>query len=161
MSASRAVGGVVLAEPGFAQRLAGLRQEEAQLDGVVALGLKIEDGTPTPAARHRLGKHAGDFTARGRDFRLRCLLPGQLAEPPAVELDDELHQPRRTRLAGLAAAPDAGGHHAGAFRRTGLVGLPVQAVAQAVRSEEHTSELQSLMRISYAVFCLKKKTQKN
>src|SRR3546814_7716923 len=33
---------------------------------------------------------------------------------------------------------------------------------QTVRSEEHTSELQSLMRISYAVFCLKKKTsQKN
>src|SRR3546814_10316120 len=29
------------------------------------------------------------------------------------------------------------------------------------RSEEHTSELQSLMRISYAVFCLKKKKQKN
>src|SRR3546814_1776666 len=31
----------------------------------------------------------------------------------------------------------------------------------AVRSEEHTSELQSLMRISYAVFCLKKKKNKN
>src|SRR3546814_6991980 len=29
------------------------------------------------------------------------------------------------------------------------------------RSEEHTSELQSLMRISYAVFCLKNKTQRN
>src|SRR3546814_10623900 len=29
------------------------------------------------------------------------------------------------------------------------------------RSEEHTSELQSLMRISYAVLCLKKKTNKN
>src|SRR3546814_6534322 len=29
-----------------------------------------------------------------------------------------------------------------------------------IRSEEHTSELQSLMRISYAVFCLKKKTTK-
>src|SRR3546814_4145004 len=29
---------------------------------------------------------------------------------------------------------------------------------RAIRSEEHTSELQSLMRISYAVFCLKKKT---
>src|SRR3546814_7548175 len=29
------------------------------------------------------------------------------------------------------------------------------------RSEEHTSELQSLMRISYAVFCLKKKNNKN
>src|SRR3546814_5130768 len=31
---------------------------------------------------------------------------------------------------------------------------------QAQRSEEHTSELQSLMRISYAVFCLKKKREK-
>src|SRR3546814_11210865 len=31
-------------------------------------------------------------------------------------------------------------------------------VIQLARSEEHTSELQSLMRISYAVFCLKKKT---
>src|SRR3546814_2952517 len=30
-----------------------------------------------------------------------------------------------------------------------------------VRSEEHTSELQSLMRISYAVFCLKKKNKQN
>src|SRR3546814_9906549 len=33
-----------------------------------------------------------------------------------------------------------------------------QAVIRFVRSEEHTSELQSLMRISYAVFCLKKTT---
>src|SRR3546814_6798258 len=32
-------------------------------------------------------------------------------------------------------------------------------VSDDVRSEEHTSELQSLMRISYAVFCLKKKTK--
>src|SRR3546814_6691661 len=33
----------------------------------------------------------------------------------------------------------------------------VQKMLSTVRSEEHTSELQSLMRISYAVFCLKKK----
>src|SRR3546814_1309484 len=32
------------------------------------------------------------------------------------------------------------------------------SAALSLRSEEHTSELQSLMRISYAVFCLKKKT---
>src|SRR3546814_3074958 len=40
------------------------------------------------------------------------------------------------------------------------VGQPVKMVFGAldvIRSEEHTSELQSLMRISYAVFCLKKK----
>src|SRR3546814_3493450 len=34
-------------------------------------------------------------------------------------------------------------------------------IAAQTRSEEHTSELQSLMRISYAVFCLKKKKHKN
>src|SRR3546814_1821395 len=34
-------------------------------------------------------------------------------------------------------------------------------VAKLTRSEEHTSELQSLMRISYAVFCLKKKTKQS
>src|SRR3546814_3592954 len=37
-------------------------------------------------------------------------------------------------------------------------GAAINALASA-RSEEHTSELQSLMRISYAVFCLKKKIQ--
>src|SRR3546814_98487 len=36
-------------------------------------------------------------------------------------------------------------------------GLEVRGIRRAERSEEHTSELQSLMRISYAVFCLTKK----
>src|SRR3546814_958135 len=36
-----------------------------------------------------------------------------------------------------------------------------QRVARGDRSEEHTSELQSLMRITYAVFCLKKKKEKS
>src|SRR3546814_10347819 len=36
-------------------------------------------------------------------------------------------------------------------------GVSPPASARSARSEEHTSELQSLMRISYAVFCLKKK----
>src|SRR3546814_7106355 len=49
-----------------------------------------------------------------------------------------------------------------------LIGVVDAAIARVVvdeavtildRSEEHTSELQSLMRISYAVFCLKKKTK--
>src|SRR3546814_2611892 len=42
------------------------------------------------------------------------------------------------------------------FRRQAIVNL-LAAFAGAGRSEEHTSELQSLMRNSYAVFCLKKK----
>src|SRR3546814_7295143 len=38
-----------------------------------------------------------------------------------------------------------------------LVALPLLVLLNSLRSEEHTSELQSLMRISYAVFCLQKK----
>src|SRR3546814_2332799 len=40
-------------------------------------------------------------------------------------------------------------------------GIACDAWKTAFRSEEHTSELQSLMRISYAVFCLKKKKKNN
>src|SRR3546814_7043946 len=76
-------------------------------------------------------------------------------------------------LAESRAGPEAG---AGQFMRIRLLHHPVRAVRRAarmqgraaprearnreIRSEEHTSELQSLMRISYAVFCLhKQKTQ--
>src|SRR3546814_1799886 len=78
------------------------------------------------------------------------------------------------------------GHHGGVLWFTGLSGAGKSTLAMEVeqrlfakgyqvyvldgdnvrrglnanRSEEHTSELQSLMRISYAVFCLKKKTNK-
>src|SRR3546814_9499394 len=46
---------------------------------------------------------------------------------------------------------------AGAFKRSR--DLVERGGGRRERSEEHTSELQSLMRISYAVFCLKKKTK--
>src|SRR3546814_10181577 len=54
-----------------------------------------------------------------------------------------------------ASGRRGGRHRAGAFR---LHRLKALASTLDERSEEHTSELQSLMRISYAVFCLKKKT---
>src|SRR3546814_7123314 len=44
------------------------------------------------------------------------------------------------------------------FLGRGAAAAGVLGNGDRVRSEEHTSELQSLMRISYAVFCLKKKT---
>src|SRR3546814_9118854 len=56
------------------------------------------------------------------------------------------------RTKGLAAAAKK----AGRVAAEGLVGVATDG--NRGRSEEHTSELQSLMRISYAVFCLKKKT---
>src|SRR3546814_2142869 len=53
------------------------------------------------------------------------------------------------------------------IRRTSLVPAPMSSSlasrrkrSTGQRSEEHTSELQSLMRISYAVFCLKKKNER-
>src|SRR3546814_8403314 len=45
--------------------------------------------------------------------------------------------------------------------RIGCVDRGGDRLAERRRSEEHTSELQSLMRISYAVFCLKKKNNTN
>src|SRR3546814_2626035 len=50
-------------------------------------------------------------------------------------------------------------HHAARSARLGAV--RVRSPRRDRRSEEHTSELQSLMRISYAVFCLKKKKKTN
>src|SRR3546814_10863752 len=48
----------------------------------------------------------------------------------------------------------------GGFVQQQDVGIGEQGARAGERSEEHTSELQSLMRISYAVFCLKKKKDK-
>src|SRR3546814_3499038 len=57
----------------------------------------------------------------------------------------------------IVRGSSAGGNLAAALMlRARDEGLPFPA-----RSEEHTSELQSLMRISYAVFCLKKKKNNN
>src|SRR3546814_1722898 len=48
-----------------------------------------------------------------------------------------------------------------ADRAREILATLLDPVFDVFRSEEHTSELQSLMRISYAVFCLKKKTHTN
>src|SRR3546814_10769745 len=59
--------------------------------------------------------------------------------------------------AGVAFAAIAQGY--GAAPCPASICTPHSGVPGSTRSEEHTSELQSLMRISYAVFCLKKKIQ--
>src|SRR3546814_8506622 len=82
------------------------------------------------------------------------------------------------RINVLTSPPDPAGqrvvrHYIGAksLTRQGVVAILRRRVLEAIdlghvelepgmeRSEEHTSELQSLMRISYSVFCLKKKKQ--
>src|SRR3546814_9758213 len=71
----------------------------------------------------------------------RQLLQGDVGEPVVGGLG-----------LGHLTALDLG--HAGPLQVHGIDG---PGDGEVVRSEEHTSELQSLMRISYAVFCLKKK----
>src|SRR3546814_6164739 len=68
---------------------------------------------------------------------------------PAIVSEEGVVQGGRTRM-GIAQIE---------ARLAGTDGRPGTTFDAATRSEEHTSELQSLMRISYAVFCLKK--QKN
>src|SRR3546814_2383244 len=94
---------------------------------------------------------------------LRCLdlqpAPGRLrrgVDPGHAETDGlrprafQRHLPDRDhRLHGFLHLPRAGDAAPVALSDRG-------AVKPRLRSEEHTSELQSLMRISYAVFCLKK-----
>src|SRR3546814_9496591 len=62
----------------------------------------------------------------------------------------------------IAQAGDAGAQPVGRGVRAIVIGITgIGQTQRQRRSEEHTSELQSLMRISYAVFCLKKKTEDN
>src|SRR3546814_19882908 len=74
---------------------------------------------------------------------------------PYTTLFRSAHRPGGPSAIGLGHR--TGGHRVGRRER---VDGPGGVQGCAARSEEHTSELQSLMRISYAVFCLKKKKNK-
>src|SRR3546814_8454842 len=79
---------------------------------------------------------------------LHHLHAGKLAELPQQRLGHRrIERQQQHRFAARAAAAE-------------VEGADVEP-RFAKRSEEHTSELQSLMRTSYAVFCLKKKKHKN
>src|SRR3546814_7471165 len=92
-----------------------------------------------------------------------------IRRPPRSTRTDTLF-PYTTLFRSLAASVERASEHPLALAIVAAAkdrGIPVPEVSDfdsptgkgAVgRSEEHTSELQSLMRISYAVFCLKKKT---
>src|SRR3546814_8237033 len=65
---------------------------------------------------------------------------------------------RGARLVVASRTPERIAAAAEELRADGLDAIGIAGDVREARSEEHTSELQSLMRISYAVFCLKKKT---
>src|SRR3546814_1313427 len=124
------------------------------------------------AAAHPAARRAAVEPRPGPPRRTEPLPPARTRRNFAA---DHLRQPfgQRSRTA------DAGGAYAGLIQPVRAAGqAPLRGpafaaaadfdfdsrgpseAAEPARSEEHTSELQSLMRISYAVFCLKKKKYK-
>src|SRR3546814_8626717 len=91
-----------------------------------------------------------------------------IRRPPRSTLTTHSFPTRRSSDLDRAAGPDLrvrdprlqGRHRPLRVPALGHPGQP-RGRRSAARSEEHTSELQSLMRISYAVFCLKKKNKTN
>src|SRR3546814_5809778 len=113
--------------------------------------MRISDGSSDVCSSDLLSRAGGHRLRNPRTAARRAALGG------AVAADGR--QP--VRLPARAQA-DAGGDRKRAEVGRGAVVAQPSATAGTIsfsplRSEEHTSELQSLMRISYAVFCLKKK----
>src|SRR3546814_8481136 len=114
--------------------------------------------------RHRRGH--GRAVSEAFDRRWRWF-PGARRRRPVRFGQRTLRHPAGGLLAAVRRWPGARGdprpeatqwQAALAYEQTVLAALGEAETAMG-RSEEHTSELQSLVRISYAVFCLKKKTQ--
>src|SRR3546814_4409632 len=80
---------------------------------------------------------------------------GDLGAHGAAADLDPVGAPRQQPI--IVQPQQVGGELVGHLGR--IVSRGDHVAAAGVRSEEHTSELQSLMRISYAVFCLKKKNK--
>src|SRR3546814_3788437 len=109
-------------------------------------------------ARRRPGEPAGrrEYTRRIDQDHLRLALQRDPQHPRTGSLrlgtgDGDLLPDELVDQCGLARVGRAD------HRNDAAMGCSIIHYLSPTRSEEHTSELQSLMRISYAVFCLKKK----
>src|SRR3546814_8614949 len=94
----------------------------------------------------------------GRSQRVKSVLPFGIAEVDSRLPGEGLALGALHEIAGGGNGAIDGA--AAALFAAGIAARTKGKVLWCLRSEEHTSELQSLMRISYAVFCLKKKTKK-
>src|SRR3546814_10014426 len=116
----------------------------------------------TPAIARAIGPtrgvcYAGHRRAPGLDHALRRPLLCRAMARGRDGSDGAWHRRIRRCLDTMGASP-VGAVSCTSARPAGLRPIADPGGLQLVRrSEEHTSELQSLMRISYAVFCLKKK----
>src|SRR3546814_5822306 len=120
----------------------------------------------------RISDWSSDVCSSDLGEVLQHVVQGRHAGPSSREMDVPESTPvghrvvagRRHVLPPGVQPPPAAGMHEGAVAAADIEDGAPEALAIGgdpllSRSEEHTSELQSLMRISYAVFCLKKKTK--
>src|SRR3546814_9014418 len=150
---------------GRAQEAVAVGQDFQPAVGLHALsgaGEHLEQGED-----HVLLARAGDGVGDAQLFGdVKQLVRRHALEVAQRVLREALGDVGRRQALALVVAVDVARH---AVVAAAAVAVAVAAVAEALaavvvlaaaRSEEHTSELQSLMRISYAVFCLKKKKTK-
>src|SRR3546814_3620775 len=124
-------------------------------------GKKPQRSTLCRFDQARIGaRHGGDVTlldiSNDQHFSLRGIVEGAMRLKPCRGSEQMLRSAPCFRCVPIAAALQRGGSDDDPVSR---LGDNLRHRPRGIeRSEEHTSELQSLMRISYAVFCLKKKT---
>src|SRR3546814_3956411 len=131
---------------GGGEGVGGLRQLARRPGGELAVRLEPDHGVAggVGPAHARVAVEQAMAIAVGGDHQ-------QAAAEPGVAVAEALGEPGVPGGGAGGTMAQGGEHaHAGGQAQGGL----------GVRSEEHTSELQSLMRISYAVFCLKNKNEK-
>src|SRR3546814_2144887 len=145
---------------GLAEKWARIRRVRSVVTGALEIERKDKRiGSSLEAAPVVYVTDADLMAAlEGQDFEKICITSGI-----AVKSGDAPENAfRLPEVAGVAVEPRLaeGTKCARSWRVTTDVGSDPD-YPDVSRSEEHTSELQSLMRISYAVFCLKKKTKTN
>src|SRR3546814_9704898 len=124
---------------------AGVRQTWSELLPLTGRGVALNQCTRRPVASPRTGKQ----------WLIHVQLP-----PAGHDVARTLgHHGTRLIVVGLVQETTTRVHIAPQVHATARSDLALAGNERLGRSEEHTSELQSLMRISYAVFCLKKKKQ--
>src|SRR3546814_8647561 len=123
----------------------------------------MDDRLDLPALRIGIG---GDAALQRGDVEVRSVaIIGVLDKDRPVVAGEQVDEAIAVALLDRGVHDDGAGQAVGGSQAQGLADEFLPAAAQSgkvapspgVRSEEHTTELQSLMRISYAVFCLKKK----
>src|SRR3546814_10243376 len=141
-------------------RISDWSSDVCSSDLVLHVGDVAVDLLVVLAAERQAPQRLANRLAGGSELRRQLVVVAEQAGVLVTERDDDGAGQRcqiddQARLEVLLRVPQRIAQHEAAFR----IGVQHFDGLARHRSEEHTSELQSLMRISYAVFCSKKKAQ--